>query len=119
MPIARIIYTNKIEDSSEVLQILHDRLQEVVASELSTSDVKVDNDSIQLVFEKGHQLNRGNDIKILIDGNDFPERTENIQERADRIASRVEEILSIYLCCNREGFVYVTLQAGGLGKFKF
>jgi hypothetical protein len=119
MPIARIIFTDKIEESYGLLQILHDRLQELIATELSTTEVKLSSDSVELVFEKGHSLNRGKDLKILVDGNDFPERTENIQQRSDRIAKGVGDMLSSTYCTDRAGFVYVTLQAGGLGKFNF
>lgn len=119
MPIVRIIFTDKVEESHGLLQILHDRLQEVIASELSTSDVKLNSDSVELVFEKGHSLNRGKDLKILVDGNDFLERTKNIQERSDRIAKGVGDMLFSSYRTDRNGFVYVTLQVGGLGKFHF
>lgn len=119
MPITRIIFTEKVEDTPNVLQILHDRLQELIAAELSTAEVKLNSDSIELVFEKGHPLNRGKDLKIFVDGNDFPERTENIQQRSDRIAKGVGDMLSSTYRTDRTGFVYITLQAGGLGKFNF
>ncbi len=120
MPITRIIYTENVENTTpEVLQILHNILQEIIATELSTSEVILSSDSVELVFEKGHSLNRGKDIKILVDGNDFAERTDNIQQRAEKIASRIKDALSVFLCINRAGFIYITLQAGGLGKFNF
>lgn len=90
--------------------------------ELSTSDFELQRDSVELIFEQGHQLNRGKNLKILIDGNDFPERTENIDERADRIAKKLKDILyplSDHPDGSKLGFVYITLSAGGLGKFRF
>jgi hypothetical protein len=119
MPITRVIYNGNVDVTPEVLIMLRDRLQEIIASELSTSEVRLNSDSVELVFEKGHPLNRGKDLKILIDGNDLPERTDNLQERGERIASKVEEMISVLNCSSRTGFVYVTLQAGGLGKFNF
>jgi hypothetical protein len=118
MPITRIIYKGKV-DNENILDALENGLQKIIASELSTSDFLLSNESIILVFEKGHPRNKGKDLIILVDGNDFPERTENVQERSDKIAEKVRELLSPLNKFGEPGFVYVTLQAGGLGTFKF
>lgn len=117
MPIVRIIYAGRAKNP-ELLGKLRVNLQEIIATALSTSDVRLDNESVELIFEEGHRLNRGKDLKILVDGNDFPERTENIQERCDKIVKRIGNLMPLS-GFGDAGFVYITLQAGGLGKFKF
>lgn len=117
MPITKIIFDKTVKYG--VLKKLHDGLQEIIACELSTLGFPLKNESVDLIFEKGHRLNRGKPLKILIDGNDFPERTRNIQKRSEKIAKKVEKMLSQSKGDKKAGFVYVTLQAGGLGKFKF
>jgi hypothetical protein len=118
MPIVRIIFTGKAS-VPDILVPLHSGLREIVASALSTAKVQLERDSVELVFEKGHTLNRGKDLKILIDANDFPERTENLQERAEEIAEKVNTMIYPVFGEADPGFVYITLSAGGLGKFSF
>lgn len=120
MPIVRVIYSGKVEES--VLLKLHHKLPGIVARELSTPDSALDDDSIELIFEAGHQFNRGKDLKILVNGNDLPKRVENIQQRSERIANKIDsELLSFPTkdFHHLQGFVYLTLQSGGLGKFAF
>ena len=118
MPIARIIFEGKANNEN-ILIALHRNLQGIIANSLDTSEYPLKNEDIELIFEEGHHFNRGSDLRILVDGNDIPERIENLQERSDKIAKLIGNLLNSSGKGIESGFVYITLQAGGLGKFKF
>ncbi|EKE10884.1 MAG: hypothetical protein ACD_15C00186G0003 [uncultured bacterium] len=119
MPVSRIVYEGKAVNE-KILRALHKSLQGIIARELSTPANPLTDENVDLIFEEGHRLNKGKPLKILVNGNDFPGRTDNVQERSEKIARSVESLI----CPLAEeridpGYVYVTLQAGGLGKFNF
>lgn len=116
MPITRVIFSKDVNDI--VLLRLNYGLQEIIADGLSTPASPLNVDDIELVFEEAHSLNRGKDLKILVDGNDIPSRLENLQEKSDKIAEKIGEMIRTPEE-PKYGFVYITLQAGGLGKFEF
>lgn len=116
MPIVRIVYKGKANDI-DILLRLRDNLRKICAQELSTQKIQLKEDDIQLNFEEGHPFNIGKDLQIAVSANNFPERADDIQERADRIAEKIKPLL---ISSNGEtihGFVYPLLGEGGLGEF--